>query len=52
MRDGDQKLGAGRPIFEAGGLEWDKTLVEQPRPHNLIPIIGFPEESLVMFEAE
>lgn len=25
MRDGDEKLGVGRPIFEAGRLEWDKT---------------------------
>lgn len=29
-----------------------KTLVEQPRPDNLIPIIGFPGEFLVMFGAE
>lgn len=52
MRDGEEKLGVRRPIFEAGRLEWDKTLGEQPRPHNLIPIIGFLEESFVMFEAE
>lgn len=45
-------MGVGRPIYEAGRLEWDGTLVEQPRPHHLIPIIGFLEESFVMFEAE
>lgn len=46
------KLEVGRPVVEAGRLEGDKTLAEQPRPHNLFPIIGFPGEVLVMFEAE
>lgn len=52
MRDGHEKLEVGCPIVEAGRLEGDKMLAEQPRPHNLIPIIGFPGEFLVMFEAE
>lgn len=39
-------------IFEAEWLEGNKTLAEQPRPDNLIPIIGFPGEFLVMFGAE
>lgn len=52
MRDGHVKLQVGHPIVEAGRLEGDEMLEEQPRPHNLFPIIGFPGEFLVMFEAE
>lgn len=52
MRDGHVNLKVGHSIVEAGRLEGDKTLAEQPRPHNLFPIIGFPGEFLVMFEAQ
>lgn len=52
MRDGHVKLEVGRPVVEAGRLEGDKMLAEQPRPPNLFPIIGFPGEFLLMFEAE
>lgn len=52
MRDGEEKLGVGWPIFEAEWLEGNKMLAEQPRPDNLIPIIGFPGEFSVMFGAE
>lgn len=51
MRDGEERLGVGWSIFGAEWLEGNKTLAEQPRPDNLIPIIGFPEKFLVMFGA-
>lgn len=52
MRNGVERLGVGWPIFGAEWLEGNKTLAEQPRPDNLIPIIGFPGEFLVRFGAE
>lgn len=51
MRDGEERLEVRWPIFVAEWLEGNKTLAEQPRPDNLIPIIGFPEEFLVVFGA-
>lgn len=42
----------GWPVFGAEWLEGNKTLVEQPRPDNLIPIIGIPGEFLVLLRAE
>lgn len=45
MRDGEEILGQ---YLE---LEGNKMLAEQPRPDNLIPIIGFSGEFSVMFGA-
>lgn len=52
MRDDHVKLEVGHPVVGAGRLEGYKTLAEQPRLQNLFPIIGFPGEFLLMFEAE
>lgn len=52
MRDDHVKLEVGRPAVGAGRLEGYKTLAEQPHPQNLFPIIGFPGEFLLIFEAE
>lgn len=51
MRDREERLAVGLPIFGAEWLEGSKMLAEQPRPYNLIQIIGFPGEFFVMFRA-
>lgn len=48
---GRKDWGVGRAIFGAEWLEGNKMLAAQPRPYNLVPIIGFPGEFLVMFRA-
>lgn len=44
-----QKIGGG--VGQAEWLEGNKMLVEQPRPYNLVQIIGFSGVFLVMFRA-
>lgn len=51
MRDGGT-VGLGGQYLKQNGWRGNNMLAEKPRPDNLIPIIGFPGEFLVMFGAE